>query len=60
MSRESLADHPESESTWAISADTRQCAQEADASMAQDDWKYASPSITTTVSPVAESNYFLL
>ena len=59
MSREPLADHPESESTWAISADTRQCAQEADASMAQDDWKYASPGITT-VSPVAESNYFLL
>jgi hypothetical protein len=60
MSRESFADHPESESTWAISADTQQCAQEADASMAQDDWKYASPGITTTVSPVAESNYFLL
>ena len=60
MSRESLADHPESESTWTISADTRQCAQEADASMAQDDWKYASPGITTTVPPVAGSNYFLL
>ena len=60
MSRESLASRPESESTWAISADTRQCAQEADASMAQDDWKYASPGITTTVSPVAERNYFLL
>ena len=59
MSRESLASHPESESTWAISADTRQCAQEADASMAQDDWKYASPGITT-IAPVAESNYFLL
>jgi len=60
MSRESFADHTESESTWAISADTQQCAQEADASMAQDDWKYASPGITTTVSPVTESNYFLL
>lgn len=48
------------EGAWAISADTRLCAQEADANLAQDDWKYASPNPINPALPVAESKYFLI
>ena len=47
------------EATWSISADTRQGAQEADARMARDEWKYAPTSLKSPVLRVAESKYFL-
>ncbi|MDB5236439.1 MAG: hypothetical protein JWR44_3432 [Hymenobacter sp.] len=54
------ASHAANEAAWTISADTRQCAQEADASMARDEWKYAAPTPANPALPVAESKYFLL
>ena len=53
------ADHAAGEAAWAISAGARQCAQETDASMARDDWKYASPNLTSSTLPAAESKHFL-
>ncbi|WP_177204582.1 hypothetical protein [Hymenobacter arizonensis] len=47
-------------STWPLSADTRQNAQEADASMAREgECEYAPTSFTSPALPAAKSKYFL-
>ena len=53
------AAHAAGEAAWVISADTRQGAQEVDARMARDEWKYAPASLKSTALPVAETMYFL-
>ena len=52
-------DHAGSEAGWNISAGTRQRAQEADASMTWDDWRYAAPNGIRLDLHAAESKYFL-
>jgi len=47
------------EAAGVIGADTRQGAQEADARMARDEWKYAPASLKSPALPAAEAGYFL-
>ena len=43
-----------------ISAATRASAQEADAAITRDNWKYSSSGFPTETQRLADSNYFLL
>ena len=52
--------HPTSQSVPFISAATRVCAQEADAAMTRDDWRYHSPGSTAEHQRLVASRYFLL
>ena len=53
----SHAGYAAAEDAWVISADIRQCAQEADAGMTQDEWEYAPTSLKSASLPVAESKH---
>ena len=53
------ANYAAGDSAWTISAGTRQCAPEADASMARDDWKYDFPNLTGSPLPASENKYLL-
>lgn len=44
---------------WSISALTQQQAQDADSSMARDEWKDGAPAPDSAVPTVFESTYFL-
>ena len=52
-------DHAGGEAGWNIGAGTRQRAQEADARLMWDDWRYAAPNGIQLDSPAAKRKYFL-
>ena len=51
----SRAAYAPAEAAWVVSPGTRQCAQEADAGMTQDEWEYAPTSLKSANSPVVKS-----
>ena len=53
------AAHAAGAASWPIGAETRQEAQEADANMAWDEWRYAPASLENMALPVAESDNLL-
>ena len=57
--RRPRTDHAGSDAIWNISPGTRARAQEADANMARDEWRYTAPNGIHSDLPAAESRYFL-